>query len=201
MEIKVGDRVVVIKDNSDTQLIGLIGTVIYLEADTDMKLCHVKFDNIIDQKYNRIDDYTHTFFAHELKKAEVKVRDFKWALEQMKEGKKVKRNEKSSKWYVSIVNEELQCTFFENSRTRDGYFNKGETARLKSIMNFEATDWEIYEEKKKETLSDHINLTLFGEDTIDKDCVQDYIRIIKREISKGKDPIKVITEEAGNSFK
>jgi hypothetical protein len=54
--------------------------------------------------------------------------------------------------------------------------------------------------EKVETLSDHILSNPFCGVYLYKESVEDYIRIAKREIKNGADPIKTLTKLAGDKF-
>lgn len=123
------------------------------------------------------------------------LHDFKWALEQVKEGKKVRRKD----WITTSPHGYLYCDSVDNDiiinmvNSRSNIISKG---FRKSWLD--RTDWELYEE---ETLSEHITKTPFYGDMIPLENIKDYIRIAKRDIKKGKDPLETLTKLAGPLLK
>ena len=103
--------------------------------------------------------------------------DFKWAIEQLNQGKKVRRSCWDEKRYIVTSNDAI---LWDEGHTP--------TFRMKQLL---ANDWELYDEARK-TLSDFIfavspvnsdgvpnkDYRIFGADTrvIDADKVKEYIR-------------------------
>jgi len=99
--------------------------------------------------------------------------DFKQAIKWLREGKKVRRGG----WYKELVAVNADCIrlTFEDRKSNLGL----------GCADCEATDWEIYEEEKKESLSDKI-MNSFGypEGTIKTQDVKEKIQNAQRRLKE-----------------
>jgi hypothetical protein len=121
--------------------------------------------------------------------------DFTWAISQMNEHKKP----------ITTISPDWPLNFLKLGNLMQYQKNmKTPILASPSSFNLMATDWEIYEDKL-ETLSDHVIVRIDDNRCVDSivqtESIEDYLRIIKREIKKGNDPMETINKYAGNKFK
>ena len=107
--------------------------------------------------------------------------DFKQAIEWLKEGKKVRRSD----WGNKILHGELKHNFIHFSDDT-GNLN---SLFLNDVLNLEATDWEIYEEKVElKTFKDFYNVK-YSETA--KELEAEAIKWVKKDIKDYKENVQV----------
>lgn len=101
--------------------------------------------------------------------------DFPQAIKWIIEGKKVFREcWENKKLYLSKEK-------YSNFETVSGGESKHSSYMMNTLEDFEATDWEIFEEKK-ETLSDKV----FNDGHLLKQDVKKHIKILREKVGKDK---------------
>jgi len=127
--------------------------------------------------------------------------DFKWAIEQMKLGKTVQRNQYKDTLYKYHVNLKEPMNWVETQ--------SGDFAHLR-LSDFEATDWELFEENFNLSEKFHTVVHFYDDEMLVKlEDIKEFIRHIKKEIPIdqtlsrhfGKELIEVINKLAGERFK
>jgi len=144
-KFKIGDKVKIIR--SDDKTFGMIGKIVNMDKydyDYDYKQhflmrkwVDVRFDKKInDYIYNKVDDYTHTYYLNEVEKI-ADEHNFEWAIEQMKLGKKVRKPIWNKDSYINLSKHHCHKILFKNEKQAFFFADQ--------ILS---TDWEIYEEQK-----------------------------------------------------
>lgn len=116
--------------------------------------------------------------------------NFLEAVKAMKEGKKVRRKNHIDDAYMSYVNEKFVFYGFSNTTF--------------SLRDIEATDWEIYEEEKKNLSDKRTNASMengwqYQEEDV-KQSLKEFIEWLEQNYDNHKTPDEVLIEKAKEIF-
>lgn len=124
--------------------------------------------------------------------------NFMEAVKIMKEGKKVIRKEWKE---INFAND--YCRIYESKIIQRFNFEyKRYEQYFPNLFNFEATDWEIYEEKDNWNLAEQKDIcggcSCYNIHNLRESDIKTFLSKTKEKIKKGVDPIQALDETAGD---